>query len=121
VDVDAEEVHIMRNSITCTLQEILLSPWSRYLLEKLIVIHLVKKLDTHYGTKSSFTCSQNPATGTSPEPDEFNTYRHTVFDAFIAVLPSKRSPENNLHYLTFSVCNVKLMFSVIFLTVMKLL
>jgi hypothetical protein len=55
-----------------------LTPWSRVHLEKLIVTQLVKKFTTFYGTQK-FLCSQGPATGPHPEPDEFSPHLPTLF------------------------------------------
>jgi hypothetical protein len=45
-----------------------LIPWSRVILEKLIVAQLVKKLSAFYGTEGALPCSQMSATGPHPEP-----------------------------------------------------
>jgi len=47
---------------------------SRVLLEKLMVTHLVKKFP-----EDSLPCSQVPATGTYPEPDESCAQIPTMF------------------------------------------
>jgi hypothetical protein len=46
-----------------------LTPWSRVLLEKLIGPHLVKKLPTFYGTRSSLPHAQQPATWPCPDSE----------------------------------------------------
>jgi hypothetical protein len=46
------------------------SPWSRVLLENLIVTHLAKKLSAFYGTRRLSTVSKDPATGLYPDPNE---------------------------------------------------
>jgi hypothetical protein len=50
------------------------------LIEKLkIIIQLVSKLPTLYGTHGSLPCSQDPATGRCSGPDESSPKFHTVF------------------------------------------
>jgi hypothetical protein len=39
------------------------------LLEKLPIVHLLKKFPAFYGTQGSSPCSQEPSTGPYPEPD----------------------------------------------------
>jgi hypothetical protein len=56
-----------------------LSPWSRVLLEELLVTQLVKKFPTFYGTKDSLPCSKGPTTGPYPEPDESNPNLPIIF------------------------------------------
>jgi hypothetical protein len=51
-----------------------LSPWSRVLLEKPPVAQLLKNFTTFYGTRSSLPCSQEPSTGSYPEPDQSSPY-----------------------------------------------
>jgi hypothetical protein len=46
------------------------TPWSKVILEKLIVAQLLKKFSTFLEPDGSLPCSQEPATGSYPEPDE---------------------------------------------------
>jgi hypothetical protein len=54
----------------------LLTPWSRILLEKLIITKLVKKFLAFYGTRMFI---QKPATGPCPEADESTPHLPNLF------------------------------------------
>lgn len=56
----------------CQIQLLLLLPLTHSVeqsLEKLIVSHLLRKLATFLENEGSVPCSQQPTTGSSPEPD----------------------------------------------------
>jgi hypothetical protein len=48
------------------------------MLEKLIVIQLIKKFSEFVEPKDSFLCSQKLATGPYPKPDESSPHTHTL-------------------------------------------
>jgi hypothetical protein len=80
------------------------NPWCR-VLQKLIFAELVKKFLTFYWAWR-FTCSQEPATGPSPEPYKSNSHHYTTINLsnvhFNIILPFvPRSPR----------CFLPLMFS----------
>jgi hypothetical protein len=52
-------------------------PWSRVLVEKLIITQLVKKFPTFYGSQRFLTTFKR--TGLISEPDESNPQLSTVF------------------------------------------
>jgi hypothetical protein len=54
------------------------TPWSRALLEKLIITQLIKKLATFYGTHR-FTCSEDPTIGSYPKLHESSPHTPTLF------------------------------------------
>jgi hypothetical protein len=56
-----------------------LTPWSRILLEKLIVFQLEKKFPALYGTRGFITVFTRALTGPYPEPDESNLHLPTHF------------------------------------------
>jgi len=56
----------------------LVTPQSTYVLEKLTVAHLVKKLPTFYELKGSLMCTQEPTTGSYPELHESNPHLPTL-------------------------------------------
>jgi hypothetical protein len=56
-----------------------LTLWSRVLLKKVIVTHLVKELTTIDGTKRSLPCSKQPNTGSYPELHECSAHPPTPF------------------------------------------
>jgi hypothetical protein len=47
-----------------------LTPWRKTILEKLIVVQLAQKFHHFMEPKGSLPCSEEPATGPYPEPDE---------------------------------------------------
>jgi hypothetical protein len=53
------------------------TPWSRVLVEKLIVTQLVKKFPTFYGSQMFLTTFKR--TGLFSEPDESNPQLYTIF------------------------------------------
>jgi hypothetical protein len=55
----------------------MLPPWSRVLLEKLIVRE--SNSPPLMGPKDSSLCSQLPATGLYPDPDAFSPHLSTLF------------------------------------------
>jgi len=55
----------------------LLNPWSRVVLEKLIVTQLVKEFRTFMEPEVSLPCSHEPTT--RPYPDETSPHLHALF------------------------------------------
>jgi len=53
--------------------------WSRALLEKLIVSHLVYKLVAYYGIQKLIIVFTDTATGTYPEPDKSTPHAYVLF------------------------------------------
>jgi hypothetical protein len=71
-----------------------LTPWSRIILEKLIIIQPIKKFSTCYGTLcGSLICSQGLATGPYPLPYTSTPYLPTLFPKMHSniILPSTPS------------------------------
>jgi len=56
-----------------------LTPLSRVLLEKLTVVHVVKKLHDIMEPEGLLLCSQNTAPGPYPEPGECSSHSSTKF------------------------------------------
>jgi hypothetical protein len=51
----------------------------RIILEKITVAYLVKKFPLFVEYVGSLPCSQEPATGPYPEPDESSPHLHALF------------------------------------------
>jgi hypothetical protein len=54
------------------------TPWSRVLLEKPTVAHLLKNLPTFYRILSSLSCPQETASGLHPESEEPSPHTHPI-------------------------------------------
>jgi hypothetical protein len=64
------------------------TPWSRVLLEKPTIAHLLKNFPTFHGTRSSLSCQQEPASGLHPEPEEPSPHTHPISLTSIVTLSS---------------------------------
>jgi len=73
-------------------------PWSRVLLEKLIVTQPDKKLSTIYGIQGSLLCTQQPATRPYPQPDKSSPHLSRIN----SILPSMPISSMSSHPFMFS-------------------
>jgi hypothetical protein len=62
-----------------------LTLWRWALLEKPLVVQLLKNFPTFYGTKGSLPCSQEPSTGPCLKPDQSSTY-HSILSLLRSIL-----------------------------------
>jgi hypothetical protein len=70
------------------INEIEITPWCSMFLEKLLVVQLVKKFPAFYENEESLPCSQEPVTGSYPEPVESSPHLSTLYSHLIQSTPS---------------------------------
>jgi len=97
-------IYIYKTSLSQLPYVYLVTPCRRMLLEKLIVPELFNKFSSFYRTDDSLPCSQQPATGSCPEIDEFHTVPAYFLSSILIRVLSSRLYIGPLRGTFFCVC-----------------